>query len=352
MKKITRILIWTVIIVMVFIASFLNYLNRNDYDPPQIENVYKADKNVISDIDSGDTITIMSWNIGYAGLGSDMDFFYDGGKKTCTSYSNTVSNLKKIKDFLTGSEYLDFYIFQEVDSASKRSYYLNEFDSLSDIFKNYTFTNAINYAVKIVPFPLKSPMGKVNSGIMTFSKYIPEMSVRHSFPENFYWPKSLFMPDRCFMVNYYVLKNNKRLVLINTHNSAFDDGSLRKEQLNVLKSFAEDEYKKGNYVVVGGDWNQCPCGISPDKFSEIPTKDFILTCVEKNVFPEEWDFIYDEDNPTNRYLNIPYTKGLTATVTLDFFIVSPNIKTQSVKVIDLGFEYSDHQPVVGHFFLN
>ena len=79
---------------------------------------------------------------------------------------------------------------------------------------------------------------------MTLSKYDAASSVRFSFPGNFSWPLGLFFLDRCFLVNRYTLKNEKELLVINTHNSAYDDGSLRDEQLKFLKDFIQAEYKR------------------------------------------------------------------------------------------------------------
>ena len=43
-----------------------------------------------------DTLTVVSWNIGYAGLGDNMDFFYDGGRRVRDSRARTAQNLQEI----------------------------------------------------------------------------------------------------------------------------------------------------------------------------------------------------------------------------------------------------------------
>jgi len=72
------------------------------------------------------------------------------------------------------------------------------------------------------------------------------------------------MLDRCFLVNRYPLKNGKELLIVNTHNSAYDNGTLKKQEMAFLKQWLLDENNKGNYIVVGGDWNQCPPRFKPD----------------------------------------------------------------------------------------
>ena len=65
------------------------------------------------------------------------------------------------------------------------------------------------------------------------------------------------------------LTGGGELVLINTHNSAYDDGSLKKAQMEQLKVVLVEEAAKGNFVIVGGDWNQFPAGF--EGFPGIPT---------------------------------------------------------------------------------
>ena len=48
-----------------------------EFRPAPVEEVYRCQQP-----DSlPDTLTLVSWNIGYAGLGDNMDFFYDGGRR-------------------------------------------------------------------------------------------------------------------------------------------------------------------------------------------------------------------------------------------------------------------------------
>ena len=67
------------------------------------------------------------------------------------------------------------------------------------------------------------------------------------------------MLDRCFVVSRFQLENGKELVLLNTHNSAYDaGGKMRDEEMPVIRDLMLKEFEKGNYVVAGGDWNQNP----------------------------------------------------------------------------------------------
>jgi endonuclease/exonuclease/phosphatase family metal-dependent hydrolase len=325
------------------LAGVIIFGTITNYTPPDIEEVYKTNKKV-PQLDTSFEYSVLIWNIGYCGLGEDMDFFYDGGTRMRTSEEITKMNLNKIGNFLLRSD-ADFVLLQEVDVNSKRSYHINEKDTLqNNLFEHKGFYTQ-NYNVKFVPMPFTNPMGKVNSGLFTLSKYEPTQVDRYAYKSEFSWPKNVFMLDRCFMVNRYPVNNGKELLIINTHNSAYDlKGDLLKKEMNLLKIFIETEYKKGNYVLVGGDWNQLPPKYSPDFDNNVALPGNNPE-IENKFMPLSWDWAYDNRIPSNRDLMESFVIDRTGTRVIDFFLVSPNIITVSVKGFNLNFENSDHNPV-------
>jgi hypothetical protein len=97
-------------------------------------------------------------------------------------------------------------------------------------------------------------------------------------------------------------------------------------------------------VIVGGDWNQTPAGMEPELPSHhFDTKDLLF--IEDDYPDKEWVWAYDSSLPTNRRLDIPYDPSVSLTTVIDFFLLSPNIKLHDVNTLDVGFKFSDHQPV-------
>jgi endonuclease/exonuclease/phosphatase family metal-dependent hydrolase len=321
---------------------FLAFAWVTDYRPKE-EIILSIDDQAPVMTDSA-TLQLLIWNIGYAGLDASMDFFYDGGKQMRPSEEQVINNLKGIVQTLSPFREFDFVLLQEVDQDSKRSYHQNEYEIIEDHFNHSSAYFGMNYKVPFVPIPLKEPMGKVRSGLMTLSAHPPSSVVRHQFPGNYAWPKKLFMLDRCFLVNRYPVSSGHELVVINTHNSAYDDGSLREQQMAHLKEFLLAEYKMGNYIIVGGDWNQSPCGLPP----ELPQHLFDtenLTYVEKGYPAPDWIWAYDPTLPSNRRVTVPYSRSNSLTTVIDYYLLSPNISPTGVKTLDVDFQYSDHQPV-------
>jgi len=152
--------------------------------------------------------------------------------------------------------------------------------------------------------------------------------------------------QRCFLFQRFKAPNNKELIIINTHNSAYDSGgNLKKQQMAYLKDVLIEEYNKGNYVIVGGDWNQIPADFDNKTFLKSEKEYSEQIPVQANYLPG-WQWVYDPSTPTNRKLDKAYNANETFTTIIDFYLLSPNIKTESIKTIDTDFQFSDHQPVL------
>lgn len=350
-KKIKKVLLGVLLILLGSIILFFIFVTVADYRPDPIEEV-KVFENSESELFTGDTITISTWNIGYAGLGVEEDFFMDDGKKSRPTDQEIVEEyLDGILDTIDSID-TEITMLQEVDRYSKRSYYIDELEKIAALKRNEDYSFAKNYDVKFVPVPLP-PLGRIKSGIATFSEYAIDESTRYTFEGNYSWPKSTVMLDRCFMVSTINLKNSEKdLILINAHFSAYDDGSLRASQLAAIKDFMIKTYNEGNYVIIGGDWNQTFEFIDIDAFPLYEEGKFYLPSIIKNDWLEDgWQWAIDKEIPTYRLLNTAYIEGETQVGIIDGFLVSPNIEVQEVKTLNLGFEDSDHNPVIASFKL-
>lgn len=334
---------------VILIALFLLIFTWLDYKPEEV--VVLSQSTDTSAVEVEKELKILSWNIGYAGLNKEMDFFYDGGKMVRPLKTQVEKNLTDIASALQTHSDADFVFLQEIDIDSRRSYHINEMTYLEERLPEYHSVFALNYQVLFVPLPLSQPMGKVEAGLATLSKNGALKSERHSFPFNFSWPLKIFMLDRCFITYEIATSNNKKLILINTHNSAFDGtGTLPKAELDYLKNYMEKEYEQGNYVILGGDFNLSPTQFSPESFDSLYDWDNAIS-IPNGTFDKKWAIVYDPLIPTNRSTATIYQSGKTKVNCLDFYIVSPNIEVLSVNCMDLGFVSSDHNPITATFKL-
>lgn len=329
-----------VLLAVIAFAVFLLAMTLTEYTPEREEVLYTNSK---AQPIGRDTLRLMSWNIGYAGLDAGMDFFYDGGKRTQQSEEQTEVNLAAIRGFLhANKDSVDIFLLQEVDISSKRSYDTDQLSTIAAMLPSHIAIFAHNYHVGYVPIPVAAPMGKVESGIGTFSRFNPSSAVRYSYPSQESFPYKVFSLKRCFLLLRYPLVNGRELVVVNTHNSAFDDGSQRQAELLHLREVLLSEYNKGNYVIAGGDWNQKPpTYVGTDK----GTEQFTPVQIDSALMPSDWQWVFDGKTSSNRYTYEPYVEGQTQTTLLDFFLCSPNVEVLWVRTLDLGFAHSDHNPV-------
>lgn len=336
-RLIIRGLLFISIALILYVFGVLIYAMITDFSPEsqikiEIENIPNDDP-----IPS-DTFSLLTWNIGYAGLGEESDFFYDGGENVRMTQDIVSKNLAGILQVLDDvSAQTDFIMLQEVDINSKRSYFNNQLFEIKNTLPDFGSAYADNYLVNFIPSPFLNPFGKVKAGITSLYKDHIYEATRYSFPGNYAFPHYLFFLDRCFILIKIKTALDKDLIVINTHNSAYDDGNLKKQQLALLKQVMLEEYTKGNYVIAGGDWNQLP-----------PDSSFLKN--QSNVLPKDfpepgWQAFYDLSTSTFRKIDKPYAPKTTQTGVIDYFIASPNVRALECNSIDLQFKYSDHQPV-------
>ena len=342
MKRVLKVILLIALIPLLYVVGTIIYGTITDYKPE--EKVSLSQSIALNNKELKDSLTFYIWNIGYAGLGKESDFFMDGGSTTRISKKLTEKNYSGIKATLKGWNDADFILLQEVDEDAKRTYGVNQFKGIDESLSGFAGTFAYNYKVNYIPVPLLKPYGKVKAGLATYTHYPATEETRYQFPGNFGWPKRIFFLDRCFLVQRFPF-NGKELLVINTHNSAYDDGSLKARQMKYLKDFVVSEYEKGNYVLVGGDWNQCPPGYDcyGDKTPE--EVGYEQTTIAEDYMSVDWNWSFDNAVKTNRKLEKAYVPNETFTTIIDFYLTSPNIEVKSVEGIDLDFEYSDHQPV-------
>ena len=134
--------------------------------------------------------------------------------------------------------------------------------------------------------------------------------------------------------------------MFNLHLEAYDSGEGKIAQTQMLAELMNAE--KGNYVIVGGDFNQI---FSSEDASLYPAQPGKWTAGEIDVtqFGDGWQFLMDETVPTCRSLDQPYAgaeKEGFQYYLIDGFIVSENLRVDAVETQDLDFQVSDHNPVL------
>lgn len=331
-----------------------HYYRIKDHQALAIKHKFSQSK----ELKTGATYTASTYNVGFGAYNQDFSFFMDTGKmkdgtKTQGKYGKAESNaavLQNTNGAIKTMEKVkaDFMLFQEIDTNSSRSYHVNQVQKMSQQFSNYEEIFANNFHSPYLLYPLNDPHGAVQSGLLSLSKYSVDQAVRRKYPVTTNFITKFTDLDRCFTVMSIPVNNGHKLILINSHMSAYDKGGkMRVKQLKLLNSVMESEYKKGNYVIVGGDFNHTFGRKMLTHFKsqqEIP--DWVSVLSSKDLAPDIRMVHAKNENtvPTCRGTDMPYQKGKTYTTVIDGFLVSKNVQATS-KNINTEFAYADHNPV-------
>ena len=346
-KKLLKTVLIILGVILLCAAAFILWLSVTEFKPGDVTDVKIEANSEVSGLTPflDEEFSVISWNIGYAGLGKDSDFFMDGGENVSSADQDTVnaSLLGIYKTLYSDSEPATVFMLQEVDQNSTRTYGKNEVEALG--INNSAY--ALNYSCKFVPYPIP-PIGRVNSGLLTTTVYDIDSAERISLPCPFDWPVSMANLKRCLLVSYLPISGtDSKLVIVNLHLEAYDDGEGKIAQTKQLREFIQSEYEKGNYVIAGGDFNQIfPGGL--EKYPNTHTENWEPGQLSDDIMPDGWTLAYDLKTPSCRLLNQPYDASDTENTqyyVIDGFILSPNVELISVNTLDEGFEYSDHNPV-------
>jgi len=322
---------------------------------PEGTNTLPVQGTALSEPAPDTTLSVCIWNVGYGGLGASADFFFDDEGMMFSGSSMVHAPKPMVESHIGGAVRVvqenpaDFWMLQEVDVDSDRSYRINQSNLYAEALPGYAATFAANYQCARVPIPLLEPWhpyGRVVSGLGTYARFQPVVAERVQLPGQQPMPKRLFELDRCLAVHRFPTAKGPELVLVNVHNSAYDRGDkIKSQQMAFVRDFAVAEFNKGNYVVLGGDWNQCPPNVRFDMFTPEIDPGYTISSMPIDFFPENWHYAYDPTTPTNRSAKDPYVSGKTFLTLIDYFLVSPNVHIISVKGITQEFLWSDHQPV-------
>lgn len=353
MKKFWNVFRWVLTallaVVVIYVAYVLLSYHRIGDAELEISGAGQGE------VQTGQTYTLTAYNIGFGAYESDFGFFMDGGTESWAwSEERLNENLAHIAAFLAEQD-SDFYLLQEVDRDSTRSYHVDQVAAIVPSLGQASYTWAQNYDSPFLFYPFTQPHGASVSGLVTASRFPITSAKRVELPIEESLMKLIDL-DRCYSVQRFAVEGGKELVLYNLHLSAYtSDGTIANEQLDLLLSDMEAEYQAGNYCVAGGDFNKDLLGDSEAYFGASEQEYTWAQPIPAGVLDQYHMTLVaplteDDPVPSCRNADGPYHAGQYV-LTVDGFLVSPNVAPVSSAVVDLGFAYSDHNPVELQFDL-
>lgn len=287
----------------------------------------------------GTEVSLVTWNIGYAGMGKDSDFVMDmGSQKRPLSADWVDANLREITRLLPTLD-ADVYFLQEVARPSYGSHGRDTLAPLMKALPGFGHMFGADIHTRFMPPGLRSRIGNA-----IFARYPAKEAEYRALPLEPNFTLGIFRKH--YRMHIMRLAGETEWVFINIHLSAFDseDHNVREQQVKALFDVAEQEFERGRHVVIGGDWN---LRLSPTEFPHKtePKYLFWIRDFPQDLVPEGWAWGVDSSTPTVRTAQKPYVHGENYRLIIDGFLVSPNVEILSTSAMDLDFAHTDHHPV-------
>ena len=289
---------------------------------------------------ANEPLYVMVWNIGYAGLGEESDFKADGGEMLRPPGKDVVKkNLAGIQGVLKQAE-PDVVLMQELAGPGFLTMGVDVLGGVKDTLADYSMLFSSDIRTRFFPGPMS-----LKHGLGTFMRVAHEPTEIVRIAEE---PGTImgFIKRRYHVQVTELDVSGQPWVLINVHLSAFDEGAnTRMVQLREVLDLADSYYQQGKAVAVGGDWNM---RLAPTDFAYTAddSAQFWIHDFPREELKEGWQLAIDPAVPSVRTNEQPYEAGRNYTTNIDGLLLSPNVVLESAKGCDLGFQYTDHQPVL------
>ncbi len=294
---------------------------------------------------AGRQISMTSWNIGYAALGAGADFIADGGTSLRALPAEEIAAAATDIAVTAQGFDSDFILMQEISDGGFLTREVPVLAEIDAALPDYSAVYWRDLAVEGLPESLR-----ISHGLAVFARPAVERTLAVAIPDE---PEPLALWFRrhygATVSEVPIRGTDRKWIVINIHLSAFDSGGkVRREQAAAVFAYARAEYAKGNYVVIGGDWNM---RLVQSDFPHRTDDKFLFWLVDfpDNLLPRGWRIGVDEGVPTVRTLQKPYVPGENYTAIIDGYAYSPNVAMRRISTHDLGFRSADHNPVSAVF---
>lgn len=351
-KKTIKGVVIVLVCILLLLAAYLVYVKTAVYRLDDALNL-DVESRAEEQLKTEDGFTAMTYNIGMGIYSKDLGFFMDGGKEgRAFSESEVLKNTKGAIETLKAKQ-PDFIFVEETATDCTCNYHINQLVELKEAFAAYDAVYAQNWESPYFIYPFIRPFGKSITGLTMLSEYPISESIRYSLPLEDSFTNFIDL-DRCYIKSTVKLEDGKNLILYCIHASAYTaEAETANNQIRLLMDDMLGEYEKGNYVIVGGDWNRNLEG-DPEALYGVSVEGYSWYMpIDLSLIPDCFTIVsgLNENAPvlSSRNADGPFNPKTQAQGNIDGFIISDNLILKDAEVIDTGFEYSDHNPVFARF---
>ncbi|MEL7044595.1 MAG: endonuclease/exonuclease/phosphatase family protein [Pseudomonadota bacterium] len=239
-------------------ALFAGTVYLSTYHPSTVERQSVHNAHGTPMLQAGQTLKLISWNVQFMAGNSNNHFFYDDGSDPWPDAGTVASVTRGVAEFIAEQD-PDIVLLQEVDDLAARTHMRDQTKALLKRLPQYSaYTETFYWKAAYVPHP--SIRGRVGMKLVVLSKYRLDAATRHALSpittEDFLTRQ--FNLKRAMQQVRMPVAGAPDLVLINTHLSAFAQGSdtMKRQVAQVMARL--DALPAAASWVLGGDFNLLP----------------------------------------------------------------------------------------------
>lgn len=346
---------WLGISVILLMIAFSCWVYVSTYQPNDMQQEAVINAAKIPQLSANSHVKILSWNVQFLASNQNNYFFYDGGNDKWPSLQTVEETADGIAEVIKHHD-PDFVLLQEVDIDADRTHNANQMQMLLERLPQYQ-AHTLSYYWKADYVPHPQVAGKVGMALVVLSKYQIKAATRYALPaiSTDDIVTRQFNLKRAMQQVTIPIVGGDELVLINTHLSAFAQGSdtMQKQIEVVSEHLAKLDQKTW---IMAGDFNLLPdqaayhrndvykdtynakqTELAPmlNKYASVPA----LDVMQKD--PERW-FTYMPGNDPKR----------TPDRTIDYVFYADSLALEKPQVVrEKAQLLSDHLPIVASFRL-
>jgi len=260
-KKIIKGILVVAVIIIAVIAVLLYALT---YHPGDVQEEKVACRGDVPDLEPGQTIKVLSWNVQFM-AGKNYVFFFDllddSGPDERPSKEDIAATFSEVARIITDED-TDIIHLQEVDQGADRTDNEDQLQRLLALLPDSYRCSVSSFYWKASFVPHPRIMGSAGLKLATISKYKITKAVRHQLeliPADIVTRQ--FNLKRAVLSVSLPVKGGKDLEALNTHLDAFAQGTgtMEKQVAQVSAILKTLDGAKRPWFI-GGDFNLLPPG--------------------------------------------------------------------------------------------
>ena len=159
MKKWLKVVLCIVLALVLLAGGYVAYVFIDYHRIGDMALIPASSDSTAPAVQADTPYTVVSYNIGFGAYEDDYGFFMDGGTESrAWSKERLDANLTAIGALLAQQD-ADFYLLQEVDIGSTRTYQVDERPYLTGALPELTSVFCQNYDSPYLMYPLPHPRG-------------------------------------------------------------------------------------------------------------------------------------------------------------------------------------------------